>query len=307
MMRAAAAFCAMVLSAGAGLSGPAKAEPLEGRRTSAEIIAASKPGDWRALGQDYLLYIDLEPRGQEQRRVVVALSAHFAPGHVAQVKTLARQGFYDGLSFYRVIDGFVAQGGDPFEEREIGEAARAMAPEFDQPLTRSMGFSASADEDGYAATVGFADSLPAGADKAGKRAWLLHCAGAFAFGRNDAPDTASTEFYITLQPHRYLDRNLSVAGRVVWGMEHLQALRRVEPPQSRDDDLGETILAMRISSDLDEGDRLDLEILASGTSTFADYVEARRNRSEGFFVHRPDHIDICQLPVPVRIAPEPAQ
>ena len=90
------------------------------------------------------------------------------------------------------------------------------------------------------------------------------------------------------------------------GMEHLQALRRVAPPQDRHDDLGEQILSMRIGSDLNEEDRLDLEILSSGTSVFTDYVEARRNRPEAFFVYRPDHIDICQLPVPVRIRPEPA-
>ena len=307
MTRAAATLCALLLPAALGLAGSADAQPLEGKRSSAEILDQSAPSDWRVLDQENLLYIDLEPKGRDQRRVVIALSAHFAPAHAAQVKTLSRQGYYDGLSFYRVIDGFVAQGGDPFEERDIGEAARAMTPEFDQPLTESMGFAPLKDHDGYAAEVGFVDSLPAGVDATGKRAWLLHCAGAFAFGRQNEPGTASTEFYITLQPQRYLDRNLSVAGRVVWGMQHLQALRRVEPPQSSDDDLGETVVSMRIGSDLDEEDRLNLEILASGTSAFANYVEARRNRSEGFFVHRPDYIDICQFPMPVRLKPEPAR
>lgn len=280
-------------------AGAAQAQALEGKRGPTQIVAAAAPSDWRALDQENLLYIELE-RG----RAVVALSRHFAPAHVAQVKTLARQGFYDGLSFYRVIDGFVAQGGDPFEEREIGAARAAMPPEFDQPLTEAMAFNAAPDTDGYAAQVGFVDSLPVGVDKDGARAWLLHCSGAFAFGRWIEPDTASTEFYITLQPQRYLDRNLSVAGRVVWGMEHLQALRRVEPPQSRGDDLGETILAMRIGSDLPEEERLDLEILASGTAIFAEYVESRRNRPGEFFVHRPNYLDICQMATPVRIAPQ---
>ena len=299
-MRPAATLCALLLSAGIGLAGHANAQPLEGKRSSAEILDQSAPSDWRALDPENLLYIDLEPKDQDQRRVVIALSAQFAPAHVAQIKTLARQGYYDGLSFYRVIDGFVAQGGDPFEEREIGEAVRAMTPEFDQPLTQSMDFVPLKDHDGYAAEVGFVDSLPVGVDASGKHAWLLHCAGAFAFGRGVEPGTASTEIYITLQPQRYLDRNLSVAGRVVRGMEHLQALRRVEPPQSRDDDLGETILSMRVAADIPESEGETLEILASGTSAFDDYVEARRNRSEGFFVHRPDYIDICQLPMPVR-------
>lgn len=303
MMRAAAALCAMILSAGISLTGHADARALEGKRGPTEIVAAAAPSDWRALEQENLLYIELEPKGRDQRRVVIALSRHFAPAHAAQIKTLARQGYYDGLSFYRVIDGFVAQGGDPFEERDIGEAVRAMTPEFDQPLTESMGFAPLKDHDGYAAEVGFVDSLPVGVDASGKSAWLLHCMGAFAFGRWIEPDTASTEFYITLQPQRYLDRNLSVAGRVVWGMEHLQALRRVEPPQSREDDLGETILSMRIGSDLPEQKRLDLEILASGTALFDEYVESRRNRPGEFFVHRPDYLDICQMAMPVRMMP----
>ena len=290
------------LGAEAGLAPPARAAPLDGKPTAEAVLAASTPADWRALDPENLLYIELE-RG----RVIVALSAHFAPAHAAQLKTLVRAGYYDGLRFYRVIDGFVAQGGDPFGTRDIGAAAPALPPEFDRPLTEAMGFAPLRDADGYAAQVGFVDALPAGADAAGTRAWLLHCAGAFAFGRENDPDTASTAFYITLQPQRYLDRNLSVVGRVVQGMERLQALRRIEPPQSREDDAGETILSMRIAADLPQTEREGLEILASGTPIFAAYAQARRNRAEGFFVHRPDHLDICQLPVPVRASATPAE
>lgn len=294
------AVAATVLAVGFAfaIAQPSATQPLEGKRSSAEIIADASPSDWRTLDPENLLYIDLK-RG----RIVVELSAHFTPAHVAQVKTLAKQGFYDGLNFYRVIDGFVAQGGDLFEGRDIGDAAAALPPEFSQPLTKAMGFSPMASPDGYAAKVGFVDSLPVGVDETGKHTWLLHCTGAFAFGRNNEPDTASTEFYITLQPQRYLDRNLTVAGRVVKGMEHLQALRRVSPAESPDGDLGETILSIRIAADIPESDRKELQILDSSTEVFADYVEARRNRPEAFFVYRPDHINICQLPMPVRTKP----
>ncbi len=293
---------AALLALGDGLApgmrlAPAGAAPLEGQRSSAEILAASAASDWRAPDPESLLYIDLD-RG----RVIVELSAHFAPAHKAQIRTLARQGYYEGLSFYRVIDGFVAQAGDLIENRDRGAAAETLPPEFDRPLLDAMGFSPLRDADGYAARIGFVDSMPVGSDADGKRAWLLHCAGAFAFGRETAADTASTEFYVTLQPQRYLDRNLTVAGRVIDGMEHLQALRRVEPASGPEGDLGETIVSMRIASDLPQAERKPLEVLASGTQTFADYIEARRNRAEAFFVHRPDYIDICQIPVPVRPA-----
>ena len=266
-------------------------------RAPGEIIAAAAPADWRMIEPEETLYIELE-RG----RVVIALATQLAPAHVAQVKTLTRDGFYDGLSFYRVIDGFVAQGGDPFEERALKNAAPSMTAEFDEPLRDDIRFSAIADKDGYAAQVGFVDTLPAGVDAAGETVWHLHCAGAFAFGRNDDRDSASTEFYITLQPQRYLDRNLSVFGRVIDGMEHVQALRRVAPPESKDDDLGETIISMRIAADVPEAERTDFEILDSGRPIFAEYVASRRNRPEAFFHFRHDYIDVCQLPIPVRPA-----
>jgi peptidylprolyl isomerase len=215
------------------------------------------------------------------------------------VKKLEREGFYDGLSFYRVIDGFVAQGGDAFGEKKIRKAKKSMKAEF-QSASGDTPFMALPDVDGYASVSGFIGSLPAGHDENAGKFWHLHCTGAFAFGREDGPDTASTEFYIALQPQRYLDRNMSVFGRVIDGMEHLQALRRVEPPESKDDDIGEKIVSFRVAADVPEAEREAFEILDSARPAFADYAEARRNRPESFFHFRANHIDVCQLPVPVR-------
>jgi len=279
----------------AALSSAAFADALEGKMPSSEILASSAPSDWRTLPQKSLLYIALE-RGV----VVVALSEQLAQSHVTQIKTLAKEGFYDGLSFYRVIDGFVAQGGDVFEKREVKDAKKTLKAEFDQPLIDGVDFDPMQDEDGYAAKAGFVQTLPAGVDEEGQSIWHLHCAGAMAMARGSEKDTAGTEFYIALQPQRYLDRNLTVLGRVVQGMEYLQALRRVQPAQYEDDDLGETILSMRIGEELPVEERVALEILRSGTETFQHYVASRRNRPEAFFHYRPDHIDVCDLPIPVR-------
>ncbi len=274
---------------------PALADALEGVRSPGEILEASSPSDWRQLDPENTLYIDLE-RG----RVVVAFSTQLAQRHVTQVKVLAREGYYDGLSFYRVIDGFVAQGGDAFGTRTFKEAQKNMPPEFEEPLSDRISVTLQGDLDGYAPKIGWIDSLPVGIDDKANTVWHLHCTGAFAFGRNNEKDSASTEFYIALQPQRYLDRNLTVFGRVVEGMEYLQMMRRASPPESEDDDLGETILSMRVAADVPEEERVNLEILDSSTETFAAYLEARRNRPGAFFYYRPDHVDICQFPVPVR-------
>ncbi|MFC2954194.1 peptidylprolyl isomerase [Marinicaulis aureus] len=263
------------------------------KRGPGQIVAESAPEDWRTLDPENLLVIELE-RG----RVVVALSEKLAASHTAQLKALAREGFYDGLSFYRVIDGFVAQGGDVFETREIKTAEKSLAAMFDESLTDAMKFTPIKDVDGYAPQVGFIDSEAVGVG--GDRVWKLHCTGAMAMARGNEKDTGGTEFYIAIQPQRYLDRNLTVFGNVVEGMEHVQRLRRVAPPESEDDDRGEEIISIRVAADLPEDEQPALEIMRSDTPTFADYVEARRNRPEEFFYFRPDHVDVCALSIPVR-------
>jgi peptidylprolyl isomerase len=277
-----------------GLAPPALAEVLEGRTPGAEILAATTAEDWRALDPENTLYIDLE-RG----RVVVALSDDLGKGHADRIKTLAREKFYDGLTFYRVIDGFVAQGGDIFEKKPSGNKG-PLAAAFEERPAAGFSFYRLKDKDGYARRVGFADSLPVGYDPKTKTAWHLHCAGAIALGRGDDRDTASTEFYLALQPQRYLDRNMTVFGRAVSGMEHVQALRRVAPAESEKDDLGEAIVSIRVAADVPERERSNFEILRSDRPAFDAFVEARRNRPEAFFHYRPNHIDVCQFPVPVR-------
>lgn len=284
-----------ILIAAAFVATPASADALAGVKSGDQILAETTAEDWRQIPAEELLVITLE-RGE----IVVALSPALAQNHVKQVKKLAREGFYDGLSFYRVIDGFVAQGGDPFGERAIKKAKKSMKAEFVDKVADDFAFAPMKDADGYAPEAGFAASLPAGRDAQAGTAWHLHCTGAIAFGREDGKDTASTEFYIALQPQRYLDRNLTVFGRVIDGMQYVQALRRVEPPQSKGDDIGEKIISFRVAADMPGAERPQFDILDSARPVFAAYAEARRNRPEAFFHYRPDHLDVCQLPVPVR-------
>ncbi|MEL6113074.1 MAG: peptidylprolyl isomerase, partial [Pseudomonadota bacterium] len=257
-------------------------------------------------------------------------------------------------SFYRVIEGFVAQGGDPFGARELPEGAvETLKAEFDENKSREfmlgLGIAASQYEtaacnqkvicdqtlgcindfpclmllghDNYAGRVGstgFLKGFPTAHHDEGQiggrlkhpnedeRYSLIHCTGAFAFGRENDPDTASTEFYITLQPQRYLDRNLTVFGRVIDGMEHVQALTRQAPPEKEDDPLGDVIVRAWMGDTPPEGETTPAwQVFRTDTEIFADYVESRRNRPEAFFIYRPNHVDVCQLPIPVRQTPVP--
>lgn len=267
-----------------------------------EVMEAAPDEVWKTPDPSELLYIDT-PGGI----VVVRLSAYLAQGHVTQVKTLASDKFYDGLNFYRVVHGFVAQGGDHDETRDKGAAEDSLVAEFDEPWRDGIPFAHIDQIDGYAAEVGFIDGIPSGRDRGDGKVWLAHCTGAFAFARSTERDTASTEFYITLQPQRYLDRNLTVVGNVIYGMDVVQAMKRGDFGSAgviEDRADWTPINSIRVGTDVPKADRLPLQVMDTSSDTFRDLVEARSARGSEFFYHRPYHVDLCQMPVPVRLTPE---
>jgi len=160
--------------------------------------------------------------------VVIALHPALAPTHVARFKQLINAGFYNNQSFYRVVDGFVAQAGsnDNHDKSKFDE--RLLSPinaEFTQPISSNV--QVVEENDMFAPKTGFVDGFPVGIDEQKKEMWGLHCPGVVAFARNSEKDTASTEFYIVIgQAPRHLNRNMSVVGRVVEGMQILQKLPR---------------------------------------------------------------------------------
>ena len=140
-----------------------------------------------ALTAENTLVLDLSTGG----RVTIAMRPDVAPKHVERIKTLARQHFYDGTIFHRVIDGFMAQGGDPLGTGTGGSKLPDLKSEFND---------------------------------------LPHVRGAVAMARAGSVDSANSQFYICLAPALKLDRNYTVWGRVVSGMEFVDAIEKGEPP-----------------------------------------------------------------------------
>ena len=143
-----------------------------------------------AQDRENLIYLDLE-----YGRVVIQLLPDVAPLHVARIRELARQGFYDNVIFHRVIDGFMAQTGDPTGTGRGGSPLPNLRSEFSQvPFERG--------------TVGMA--------------------------RAQSPNSANSQFFICFAPARFLDGQYTVWGRVIQGMEFVDRIHRGEPPANPD-------------------------------------------------------------------------
>lgn len=273
--------------------------------SAAALLAAAPAAHWRALAPENTLVMTL-PQGQ----VVIELAPQFAPAHVANLRTLARGHYWDGLAILRAQDNFVVQWGDPGEDmpdeprKPLGEAKDRLPAEFERP-TAGLAFTALPDADGWAAQVGFVDGLPVA--RSGDVAWLVHCYGMVGAGRDNAPDSSTgAQLYAVIgQAPRALDRNITVVGRVVQGMEWLATLRRGPPPMGfyADPALRTPITAVRLASDLPPAQRPRLELLRTDSPTFAALNQLRRERKDGWTVRAPGQVELCGVAVPVRDIP----
>ena len=300
MIAAALLLCIAALSALAATPAAQTKKPL----TTAEVLAASGAADWRVLDPLNTLYVEL-PAG----RVIIELAPQFAPHHVANVMALARGHYFDGLAIMRAQDNYVVQWGDADGKKPIGEAQRTLAAEFERPL-RGLTVVKLADPDSYAPLVGFIDGFPLAADPASGRAWLVHCYGMVGAGRdNDVDSGGGTELYVVIgQAPRHLDRNVTLLGRVVQGMELLSVMPRgsgalgfYEHAEQR-----VPIRSLRVAGDVPVAQRTELEVLRTDTPTFLAYVAARRNRLEEWFKVPAGRIDVCNIPIPARLRAGPA-
>lgn len=296
------------------LAGSPRSSPPKGKDTPpvGQILSESKPWEWRRPDPDNLLVMRL-PSG----RVVMELDPPYAPLHVANIRTLVRERYFDGAAIVRVQDDFVAQwddpeaidGGDPHKIRSLGRAKATLPPEFTRTIARSLPWVRLPDGDLYAPEVGFTDDFPAARDPARKETWLVHCYGTLAVGRNNPPDSGNgSELYVAIgQAPRRLDRNLTVVGRVVEGMDELAALPRGQGPMGfyahPKDRI--PILDIRVAADLPQAQRPNIEILRTDTPTFQRLLEATRNRHDAFYLRPAGKVDICAVSAPVRELSKP--
>ncbi|MGB6307106.1 MAG: peptidylprolyl isomerase, partial [Steroidobacteraceae bacterium] len=279
-----------------GLAGKAAAKPV----AVADLLADSPAADWRLPDPEDTLYMDLA-RG----RVVIELASRVAPQHVANIRALARAHYFDGLAIIRVQDNYVVQWDDQEHHRPVPAGVRA-AVEFTAAAGSEARFEPLPDRDVYAPQVGFLDGFPAGRDPRSHLVWLAHCYGMVGAGRDDPPESDGTEMYAVIgNAPRQLDRNVALAGRVLKGVELLSSLPRGSGEMGfyLPSEPTAPIRSVRIAADVPPAERTTIEVLRTNSATFRAVLDQRRQRHEPWFKFSPDHIDLCNVPLPVREIP----
>ncbi|QPQ56294.1 peptidylprolyl isomerase [Allosphingosinicella flava] len=274
------------------------AKPLQ---TPAEVVAAAPASEWRAIDPQDLLVIDFSGGG----RTVIQLAPAFAPVHVANIKALARAGYWaTGAAIYRVQDNYVTQWGLNETERALPPGVVKLPP-HEYWLDRQPGGAAPLalkGADAYTPAAGFLGNWPVAYDA--KALSIPHCYGYVGVARDLAPDTGTGgELYAVIgHAPRQLDRNIAIVGRVVAGMEHLSARPRGQGAlgiyENRASDI--PIASVRLAADLPAADRPAFEMLDQASPSFARYLHLRANRKDAFYERPAGGVDICNAPIPVR-------
>lgn len=167
--------------------------------TSAQAAPARDP--------ENTLYMELKGG-----RVVIALRPDLAPNHVARIKELARKGFYDGLTFHRVIEGFMAQTGDPKGDGTGGSDLPDLKAEFSA---------------------------------------AKHIRGTVSMARAASPDSANSQFFICFKPAPFLDGQYTIWGQVVEGMELVDAIKKGNPNDNGAVTRPDKIISLKVAADVD--------------------------------------------------------
>ena len=273
-----------------------------------EVVKNAAAAAWRDVDPENLLIMDLkDANGMKGGRVAIELAPDFAPVHVANIRALARGGWWTGASIYRVQDNYVVQWGLNESDRPLPAGVVAKPPaEYHRPLAgldiRPLGY-----PDSYAPMVGHAGGWPVGYDPESGRAWLAHCYGMVGVGRDLAPDTGTGGELYAIIGHapRHLDRNIAVVGRVLEGIENMTARTRGTEALGfiKDPAQHVPIARIRLAAEIPAAERPAFQVMRTDTPSFSSYITGRANRGGTFFQVPAGGVDLCNASVPTRRKP----
>lgn len=265
------AVCAVALA----LAAPAQAQRAR-QRPPAEPPppAAPGPADFRTPKAEDVLVIDTN-RG----RIFVEMYPQVAPNHVERVRTLARRGDYDGRKFFRVIDYFMAQTGDPLDTGEGDSDLPNLAAEF--TYRRGLDDGMVMVSDSGASETGFVGAMPimsqssmlAALTADGKiSAWGLYCPGVAGMARAQDENSANAQFFLMRQAYPSLEKRYTAWGRVIHGLDVVRAIKTGEPVEPPQDEM----TRVRVLADIPAAERPKVRVVDARSAWFKAQVDQQR-------------------------------
>ena len=268
----------LISSAVLALAGSALAAP-KAKAPAAPVAppapGAPGPADWRTPDPDNVLVIDTT-----KGRILVELTPQVAPNHVTRVKELTRSGLYDGRTFFRVIDAFMAQTGDPKDTGEGGSDKPDLDAEFTFRRGPETPFVQVADQ--TVAEIGFVGSLPVMTQssmlmpmtKDGKiSGWGLYCPGVAGMARGEAEASANSQFFLMRQAYPSLEKRYTAFGRVISGLEAVRAIKVGEPVADPD-----KMLKVRVMADIPAAERPKVRVVDPASPWFKAEIASVRGQ-----------------------------
>jgi len=261
-----AVLAALLILAGGSAPVWAAQKPAPGA-PAPQAITAPTVADWRTPDPQDILVIDTN-----KGRILVELAPLAAPNHVARLRELTRKGLYDGRSFFRVIDAFMAQTGDPEDRGTGGSDLPDLAAEFTFRRGAETPFVRVADQ--TVAEIGFIGSLPVMTQSSqlmpmtadGRvSGWALFCPGVAGMARGGAPDSANSQFFLMRQAYPSLEKRYTAFGRVISGLEVVRAIKTgepVDPPQ-------DVMIRVQVLADMPASSRPRVRVIETRGAWFA--------------------------------------
>jgi peptidylprolyl isomerase len=251
---------------------------------------ALDPG-YRMPDPNYTLVIDTT-KGQ----VIAELYPSLAPNHVERMLTLTRQKFYDGLTFHRVIEDFMAQTGDPKGDGTGDSTLPNLNQEF--VTRRDSSFPMTVVQRPPGSLVGFVGALPVQSQvnelmaisTDGKaNVWGLYCQGVLGMAHSFDPNSGNSQFFLMRGPNSSLEKHYTAFGVVLTGLDAVRKLKIGEPPVNPD-----KMNTVRVLADIPEAERPQVEVMDTASTQFQAVVDAVR-KDKG------DTFSDCDIAVPAKI------
>jgi len=287
----------LLAACAAAIAVSAAAAPKKPTPAAAPAPAPAAPGapgatDWRTPDPNDVLVIDTN-----KGRIIVEMTPEVAPLSVAQIRALAHENFYDGLRFFRVIDKFMDQTGDPQNNGQGGSSKPNIPAEFTFRRGTDLPFVMAADQ--TVAEIGFIKALPVmsqsmalGALTKDQKvtAWALYCQGVMGMARDDNPDSGNSQFFLMRYPYPSLERKYTAWGRVISGLDVVRAIKTGEPVEDPQDRMER----VRLLADLPEKDRPKIRVVDTRGPWFkAEIARTRAGKGADFTA--------CDVDIPVEV------